>query len=87
MVQIPIYTSESSPKLTAPVTSGVPNLVGAAMLPYEQVSRLGNTILECGHGRIKLTSIVISCSLSLEDFSEMTGILIAIGDRGMDGLM
>ena len=48
MVQIPIYKSESSPKLTSPVTSGVPNLIGAAMLPYEQVSRLGNTILDVG---------------------------------------
>jgi hypothetical protein len=48
MVQIPVFTSQSSPKLTAPVTRGVPNLVGAAMLPYEQVSRLGSTILDVG---------------------------------------
>jgi len=48
MVQIPVFTSQSSPKLTAPVTRGVPNLVGAAILPYEQISRLGNTILDVG---------------------------------------
>ena len=48
MVQIPVFTSKSSPKLTAPVTRGVPNLVGAAMLPYEQGSRLGSTILDVG---------------------------------------
>ena len=48
MVQIPVFTSQSSPKVTAPVTRGVPNLAGAAMLPYEQGSRLGSTILDVG---------------------------------------
>ncbi|QDP53080.1 MAG: hypothetical protein Unbinned2350contig1001_5 [Prokaryotic dsDNA virus sp.] len=48
MVQIPVFTSQSSPKVTAPVTRGVPNLVGSAMLPYEQGSRLGSTILDVG---------------------------------------
>ena len=48
MVQIPVFTSQSSPKVTAPVTRGVPNHAGAAMLPYEQGSRLGSTILDVG---------------------------------------
>ena len=52
MVQIPVFTSQSSPKVTAPVTRGVPNLVGSAMLPYEQGSRLGSTILDVGQKKI-----------------------------------
>ena len=53
MVQIPVFTSKSSPTITAPVTSGVPNIIGPAMLPYEQISRLGNTVLAIGQNKLE----------------------------------
>ena len=48
MVQIPIFQSETTPKKIAGVTSGVPNLVGTAMQPYQQLSKVGDTILNVG---------------------------------------
>ncbi len=48
MVQIPIFDSKNTPQRIGGVTSGVPNLVGAAMMPYQSTQALGNTIQQTG---------------------------------------
>ena len=47
----------------------------------------GNSPLQRGDGRIQLATVVITGALALKHLGQMARIIIAIGNRGMNGFM